>query len=101
MIYKIRRTLEARRDLIGIARYTNNQWGKKQLHAYMSELEETIQQLIRDPQKNGLERFKIKHGLRTLTHKNHYFIFYRIEDESVILLRVLHQRRNWQKIIST
>lgn len=99
MSYTIQRTLEARADLQGIARYTHEMWGKKQLQVYMAELDTTIQELMKKPITHGQDRKNIKEGLRALSHKKHYHIFYRVKGDTVEVLRILHQRSNWQRMM--
>lgn len=99
MIFKIRRTFQARSDLLDIARYTLDTWGQEQVRAYMAELDGTIQLLTENPQSKGHDRSSVKPGLRSISHKGHYFIFYRVDEETVELVRILHQRRNWQRIV--
>ena len=99
MSYTIKRTLEARADLQSIARYTHDTWGKEQLQTYMAELDATIQALMETPETRGQDRKYIKEGLRSLSHKNHYHIFYRVRGGTVEILRILHQRSNWQRMM--
>ncbi len=99
--YSIKRTPAARDDLLSIARYTHDTWGEKQLRQYMAELDKTIQQLATSPQSKGQDRGNIRDGLRSVSHGDHYFVFYRVRGDTVEILRILHQRRNWQKMMAT
>jgi len=99
MSYTIQRTYQARKDLENIAQYTHDVWGTPQLRTYMAELDATIQMLADQPETQAQNESQYWLGLRSASHKNHYFIFYRVKGQSVELLRVLHQRRNWQIIM--
>jgi len=99
MIYRIEQTIQARQDLVNIAEYTLAQWGKTQLRIYLDDIEQTIQYLSETPESKGQNRDTIKPGLRSIPHENHYFIFYRVKDSAVQIIRILHQRRNWQRIM--
>jgi len=35
-----------------------------------------------------------------LRHRDHYFVFFRIVGDRVEVLRILHQRRDWPKILN-
>lgn len=77
-----------------IARYTLETWGTQRMGRYLDDLENSLASLKDSPDTRGQDRGK---GLRSLSHRDHYFIFYRIIDKTVVILRVLHQRTNWQK----
>lgn len=97
--FKILLTPRARRDLEEIAQYTQHQWGPEQTRRYMQELDETIQQLRVTPDTIGTDRDRVKPGLRSLSHKRYHFVFYRVRENRVEVLRVLHQRRDWAKLL--
>lgn len=71
--YKL--TLEAQRDLQGIARYTKRQWGKKQRDQYIGRLKLRIEWLAENP-RLGKRRFEIFDGLYSFPEGEH-LIFYR------------------------
>lgn len=97
MAHKILRTLRARQDLEDIARYTLEHWGRRQMAKYLRELDTTIQKLATDPELLGRDRSHVKPGLRSIPHKQYHFVFYRVRGETVEIIRVLHQRRDWAK----
>lgn len=99
MAYRIVRTLRARMDLEEIARYTLEQWGRRQMAKYLRELDRTIQKLARDPDRQGRDRSHIKPGLRSLSHEQYHFVFYRVCDDTVQIIRVLHKRRDWLSLL--
>nr|WP_306263473.1 type II toxin-antitoxin system RelE/ParE family toxin [Pararhizobium sp. IMCC3301] len=99
MTFRIRRTKAAREDLMNIARYTRDMWGDEQLQIYMHELETRISTLTDKPQTAGQDASYLVPGLGRLTHHDHYGIFYRINGSDIEIMRVLHLRRNWQRIL--
>jgi toxin ParE1/3/4 len=99
MAFKILRTPRARQDLEEIGRYTLERWGRRQMTKYLGQLDKTIQQLASDPENLGQDRSHIKPGLRSLRHKQYHFVFYRIRGDTVEIIRVLHQRRDWANLI--
>lgn len=100
MTFRIRRTKAAREDLINIARYTQDMWGNEQLQTYLLELETRISTLTDKPQTAGQDASYLVPGLRRLTHHDHYGIFYRINGLDVEIMRVLHLRSNWQRLLT-
>ncbi|MBW2734850.1 MAG: type II toxin-antitoxin system RelE/ParE family toxin [Deltaproteobacteria bacterium] len=99
MAYTILRTLRARQDLEEIGHYTLGRWGRRQMAKYLRQLEMTIQTLAEDPEALGQHRGHIKPGLRSLRHEQYHFVFYRVQDRRVEILRVLHQRRDWATLL--
>ena len=80
----------ARRDLQAIARYSEKEWGSAQRAQYMAAIREKFSLLLGRP-AIGAPRNDIAPGYRCLPVGRH-LIFYRVEEESLIILRVLHQR---------
>jgi toxin ParE1/3/4 len=101
MAYQIFRTLRARQDLLEIAAYTLRRWGRRQMARYLRELDATIQQLATDPMHIGQDRSHVKPGLRSLSHKQYHFVFYRVRGDTVEIIRILHQRRDWVRLLET
>lgn len=95
----MRLTPDARKDLKQIGRYTLKNWGKTQFVTYMNELRKFTDTLSEKPQSKGKSRNDFQKGLRSLSFKKDYFIFYRIQRETVEIIRILHQRRNWQNLM--
>lgn len=96
-MYKIHITKDARADIKSVSRYTLKTWGADQMRRYSTDLKATIFKLENNPEQLGQDRSERLSGLRSISHDDHYFIFYRIKGKTVEILRVLHQRRNWQK----
>jgi toxin ParE1/3/4 len=81
---------EARRDIRSILRYTLRDWGIEKRDAYASRLKKSIDELSVFPMI-GIARDDVAQGLRTLK-SGHHLIYYRLDGESVIIVRVLHER---------
>lgn len=99
MIYKVMRSIRAREDLRSIAIYTKKEWGMAQVERYMQELQVTIDSLSQHPETKGFDLGWHCSGLRRISHRRHYHIFYRIQGDEVQIIRVLHQRRKWDALI--
>lgn len=100
MIYEIKLTKQAQRDLDDIIDYTLQRWGHEQMGRYVRELGATIEQLAERPTRQGRSLDELKPGLRYERHRQHYFIFYRVEGQRVEILRILHQRRDWRRLLA-
>ena len=79
----------ARVDLKAIARYTRQKWSTAQAKTYLALIAERIVHLARRP-RLGKKREDVAPGYRSLPVGRH-LIFYRIDDNAVIVVRVLHQ----------
>ena len=86
-------------DLDDIAEYTLRQWGPDQAERYLAELQTTINDLAEAAERHGRALDTLRKGLRFVRHKDHYFIFYRIMGEEVVVIRILHQRRDWPRLV--
>ena len=78
----------ADKDLEDIFDYTFDEFGFDQAEKYLLEIEEIFQNLIINPQI-GKKRDEIKQGLYSFPKDNH-IIFYRILDNHIRVVRVLH-----------
>lgn len=78
----------ADKDLEDIFDYTVDEFGFDQAEKYLLEIEEIFQNLIANPQI-GKKRDEIKQGLYSFPKDNH-IIFYRILDNHIRVVRVLH-----------
>lgn len=86
---------EAEDDLSEIFDYTGQEFGIEQAATYLSELETSLLALVANP-KAGRERNEIRAGLRSITPHRHV-IFYRICDDHIRVVRVLHGSRDLPK----
>lgn len=101
MSYALKLTKQAERDLEGIVEYTLRQWGPAQVDRYLRGLGGTIEALRHAPSRQGRALDELKPGLRYQRHETQYFIFYRVEGERVEIVRFLHQRRDWQRLLGS
>ena len=85
----------ADKDLEDIFDYTLDEFGFDQAEKYLLEIEEIFQNLIINPQI-GKKRDEIKLGLYSFPKDNH-IIFYRILDNHIRIVRVLHGSRDISK----
>ena len=85
----------ADKDLEDIFDYTFDEFGFDQAEKYLLEIEEIFQNLIANPQI-GKKRDEIKQDLYSFPKDNH-IIFYRILDNHIRIVRVLHGSRDISK----
>ena len=85
----------ADKDLEDIFDYTFDEFGFDQAEKYLLEIEEIFQNLIINPQI-GKKRDEIKQALYSFPKDNH-IIFYRILDNHIRIVRVLHGSRDIPK----
>ena len=81
---------KAWQDFIDILRYTGESWGQAQLLIYRNKINGALQAISQNPQ--------VGHGRNELseTHRTHlvgsHVIVYRIDADSIGVVRILHQR---------
>lgn len=80
---------KAKRDLIGIATYTDEQWGQRQRKKYLEQLENRIQKLAKNPALG-----RQHHDLPETPYgynEGRHVIFYRPTHNGIEIIRVLHE----------
>ena len=82
-------------DLEDIFDYTTTEFGLEQAEKYLFEIEEVFQNLLINPEL-GKIRNEIKEGLYSFPKDNH-IIFYRILENHIRIVRVLHGSRDIPK----
>ncbi len=92
---KYKLTLEADIDLDGIWEYTYLQWGKNQAGKYLGKLEERFIALAENP-NIGKQRYELA-GSPMSTHCGRHVIFYRIVNEEIEIVRVLHDSMDFPR----
>ena len=80
----------AESDLIGIWRYTCEQWGELQADKYLDELDSGIRKLADNPE-SGMRRDFVREGYRVLFVGSHA-VYYTVTPDTVHIIRVLHGR---------
>lgn len=87
-MYKIHQQVKARRDLKNIWLYSFKSFGVDQADKYFDDLESAME-IIRDNPLIGVSCDYIRAGYRQFKVNEHY-IFYRITNKTVHIVRVLH-----------
>lgn len=83
---------EADKDLEAIFDYTEREFDFNQAVKYLSELESVLNKLVLNP-NTGRKRNEIKVGLLSIPEQEH-IIFYRIVNNIIRVVRVLHGSRD-------
>lgn len=92
-------TGKARADLLAIAIYTEERWGKEQRNLYIGQLDEAFHLLARHPLA-GKECDYIKSGYRKFARGNHV-VFYRSGAGcQVEIVRILHKGMDVEAALS-
>ena len=91
-------TATAKQDLHDIYTYSLEKWGKKQADEYLKQLENSFYLLLDNPYL-GKQRNDLKQGYRSLLTKKHS-IFYKISNNEIIVLRILHIRMDIKNIVA-
>ncbi|KAA6460844.1 type II toxin-antitoxin system RelE/ParE family toxin [Acidobacteria bacterium AB60] len=87
---RIRISVEAHNDIDEIAKYSVHTWGWRQADAYLTRIEECLEQIAANP---GIGRScdQLRAGLRRFEVGRHV-LFYAAETDGIFVIRVLHQR---------
>lgn len=92
-------TKKAESDLIGIARYTESQWGKEQRNIYLQQIDDAFHGLADMPDK-GRRCDDIRLGYRQFGVGKH-LIFYRLTSpDHIEIVRVLHSQMDTHSRLS-
>ena len=87
-------TKAAEQDLVEIARYTLEAWGRGQCERYIGDLDDAFSRLAEDP-KRGRPCDRVRPGILRYQQGKHV-IFYRaaakVAKYHVLIVRVLHER---------
>ncbi|MEL0021394.1 MAG: type II toxin-antitoxin system RelE/ParE family toxin [Rickettsiales bacterium] len=78
----------AQKDIREIGLYTQREWGAVQRRKYLSGLEAQFETIAQNPFL-AAERRELTPPVRILRHERHLIVFL-IEDEGVLIVRVLH-----------
>ena len=87
----------AQNDLSGIWDYSALMWSPDQADVYLRGLAEKLDVLCAHPEI-ARERREIDPPVRLYSYRSH-FIIYRIEDDHLAIIRVVHRRQHWQALL--
>jgi toxin ParE1/3/4 len=91
----VKRTPQAERDLVDIYLESARQFGMKQADSYAARLS-TCFELIASQPLMARERTTIRPPVRVHPRGSH-LIVYVSDSEDVLIMRVLHARRDWER----
>jgi toxin ParE1/3/4 len=90
----VKRTPQAEADLIDIFLESAQRFGTKQAEIYAAKLSACFELLETMPSM-ARERLEISPPVRVHFHGSHV-IAYVLDGDDIVLLRVLHERRDWE-----
>ncbi|MFB9150677.1 type II toxin-antitoxin system RelE/ParE family toxin [Roseovarius ramblicola] len=90
---RVRLTRSAVADLDDIWEHTRLTWGEDQAEAYVSQIFGGFERAVAAPM-SGRDRSVFVPGARSLKIGRH-LVFYRSVGPDIVILRVVHERRNW------
>jgi toxin ParE1/3/4 len=96
--YSLALASEAEDDLEDIFSYTLQTWGEQQLADYAGVIERALEAIASNPFL-GHSRADLTPGYRCFIAGRH-LIIYRIEEETIYVLRVLHERMDIRRHLS-
>jgi toxin ParE1/3/4 len=85
----------ARADIDDIWNYTVEQWGERQAEIYLRLLEAAVDAVVADP-KVGPTCDDVRPGYRKYRVGSHV-LFYRVTANTVVVVRILHQRMDVER----
>ncbi|WP_218079614.1 type II toxin-antitoxin system RelE/ParE family toxin [Anthocerotibacter panamensis] len=88
----------AKADLRAIGRYTQQTWGRDQRNSYLARLDKSFQRLAEEPER-GRPYDEIRAGYRKY-HVGRHLIFYREAQDSIEIVRILHDRMDIETHLS-
>jgi toxin ParE1/3/4 len=95
MILRVEISRESENDLEKIFDYTLGMHGIDQAYKYVASFDEVLENLAIHP-LIGRERNEIHQGLRSII-KDFHVIFYRIMDDRIRIVRILHTAQDLPK----
>lgn len=92
-----RLTPAAQNDLDAIWEYTVLQWSANQAESYLRGLQKAFDLLVYQP-RIGRERREVNPPVRLHAYRLH-MVIYRIEGDYIEVIRVAHNRQNWNVLL--
>ena len=86
-------------DLVNIAIYTQNMWGKLQRNAYITEIDRSFFILAKD-HKKGRDCSDIRKNYRKYKVGKHMIFYREINKNMIEIVRVLHDRMDIEMNLS-
>lgn len=83
-------TPDAQSDLIGIRRFTLQEWGIGQSQEYLSGIQQTLHLLSETPSL-GKARPDVGQGVHCFPYRSHV-IYYMTHEQNLVVIGVLHKR---------
>lgn len=87
----------ARSDLESIWTYTATNWSPDQADRYIAGLAQVFETLASNPEI-ARERTEFDPPVRVYKYRSH-LVFYRVDERAVVVLRVLHGRQDWRRLL--
>ena len=84
-------------DLDTIWRYTVDNWGELRAETYLRSIFEAAERIKENPHL-GRSREDVRYGYRSVVVGSH-LLFYQLSQETVIIIRIFHQRMDVSAII--
>lgn len=94
---RVRLTSEAQDDFRDILQYTRETWGVKQRDTYEARLKRGLRNLATFPEM-GRARTDLGPGLRSFPIE-HHLVIYRVDDDAVRVVRIVHGRRSPEDLL--
>src|SRR5580698_9109819 len=85
---RIELSQQAKEDFRDILSYTLTTWGEAQLAKYRASINDALQVILHNPSTG---RSSVKPSLKVLAVEHHR-IFYRTIDDTIYVVRILHER---------
>ena len=92
-------TRAAKKDLRGIARFTEERWGHKQTKHYLKGMDDAFQRLADNPMFGSACEY-VDAGLRKQLYQSHV-IYYELKPVNAIrVVRILHKRMDVRRVFA-
>lgn len=91
--YRVTLSRSAARDIDAIADYTIERWGEEQARKYVATLRQDIESL-REFARRYPEHLSRGRTFRKMA-SGHHIVFYLVSEETVDVVRVLHERMDF------
>jgi toxin ParE1/3/4 len=81
-------------DLMGIGRYTEQNWGKKQRDTYLAQIDACFHQVAADP-RLGRDCSEIREDYRKIGVGSHVVFYRQQAGDTIEIVRILHGRMDF------